>query len=83
MRYEVWKWTADDVSSYDDQYGLGSFVEDLEKSGTYYALTQYGNLAGESDSEDDAMTISMRAADELDVYGTVSIYDREEKQFFN
>jgi hypothetical protein len=34
-------------------------------------------------SEDEAMTMAMRAEDDLGMYGMVSIYDRVEKIFFN
>jgi len=84
MRYEVWTWNVDDIKGYEDAYYPNKFEEDLEKAGhCYYTLTQYGNLAGESESEDEAMTMAMRAEDDLGMYGMVFIYDRVEKIFFN
>ena len=79
-RYVVYGWEEDDQKNYEDDYDreLNDSLEEGRRD-----VIDYGDVQGEFDNEDDANACAMKYADAHRMYDVVSIYDREEKHWFN
>lgn len=85
MRYLVYKWTKDDIESYDDVYGEGAYYEDNEKASCFYTITQFGTKVFESDNEIEASNVCGKIQSEEFRWssGDVAVWDSVEKFWFN
>lgn len=83
MRYLVYSWDSDDIKSYDDTYGDGAFDADSSKPSCFGSISQFGRLVKETNDIDEAYKINSKEFDRLDYNGMSSIWDSEEKEWFN
>ena len=85
MRYEVWKWTLDDMTQYDDDYGEGAYERDSQHPGCYASVIQYGTLVKETDDEIEATKIcgDVFQTNSGFLSGDVAVWDNVEHFWFN
>ena len=79
-RYVVYWWDEDAQKNYADDYDKD--LNDALNEGRRDVI-DYGEEQGEFDNEDDANACAMKYTDAHRMYDVVSIYDREEKIWFN
>lgn len=79
-RYLVYGWDEDAQKNYADDYDR-ELTDSLEEGRR--DVIDYGEEQGEFDNEDDANACAMKYDDAHRMYDVVSIYDREEKHWFN
>lgn len=79
-RYVVYGWDEDAQEIYADDYDK-ELIDSLEEGRC--DIIDYGEEQGEFDNEDDANECAVKYEDAHRMYDVVSIYDREEKHWFN
>ena len=78
-RYQIYKWTKEDLESYEETYG-----EELEINNSLtQSIQQYGTLVKEVDTENEAFEVCEKAQRDVGYNGLTSIYDIEEREWFN
>lgn len=78
-RYQIYKWTKEDLESYEETYG-----EELEINNSLtQSIQQYGTLVKEVDTENEAFEVCEKTQRDVGYNGLTSIYDIEEREWFN
>lgn len=85
MRYEVWKWTLDDMKQYDDDYGEGAYEREFQHPGCYASVIQYGTLVKKTDNEIEATKIcdDFFQTNSGFFSGDIAVWDNVEHFWFN
>ena len=80
-RYLVYYWSKSDAESIERDYE--QTLEELLDKDQFSNVADYGQKVGESDDEEEALEFSSKYADNCSYYDMVSIWDSEERKWFN